>query len=334
MKDPQLLIVDPDRVRRKQVVAACADSRLVSIADVSSLSEAYHSAELHKPNRVAIAAEFTSTDEFQALLDLLQYISATTVIYGENIRLKPQHLEMIEWRSAQQLAARLLSGFVPRKNVAPRSEPAVTAARSTPSSKPDLVLIGASTGGITALETILSQFPADCPPTLIVQHLRPGFGDGFIRRLDELARPKVMAADNLAPLKPGTVQIAAGNGLQLGVQQRGGLVARVHGAELVSGHCPSVDVLFEHGAALAAKIKVHAAILTGMGADGAAGMLSLFKAGAYTVAQDRDSCVVWGMPRVAIEMGGVHDVLPLAQIAQAILRLPTESLFKQGFSQP
>ncbi len=332
MNDPQLLIVDPDRLRRKQVVDACIGTRLVSVADVGSLSEAYHSAELHKPNRVAIAAAFTTTDEFQALLELLQYISATTIIYGENASHKTHHFETIAWRSAQHLAAQLVAGFGASPSLQRQDKPVVTAG-VIPRAGPDLVLIGASTGGITALETILAQFPANCPPTLIVQHLRQGFGEGLIRRLNELSRPKVVAADNLLPLRSGTIQIAAGNGQHLGVQQRGGLVARLQGTDLVSGHCPSVDVLFEHGAALAAKIKVHAALLTGMGADGAAGMLSLFNAGAYTIAQDRESCVVWGMPRVAVEMGGVHDILPLAQIAPALLQLPSEATFKQGLSR-
>lgn len=318
----------------------CAQAGIESVVDTSSLDDTYRLAELHRPRCVAIAADFSKTEEFQALLDLLGYIAAKPLLYGDGQGARPGEVWRVDGPdAAQQFVAGMLTGL---GLSAPAPVPLATARQASPAAPPrpvvqavnGLVMIGASTGGITALETILSEFPADCPPTLVVQHMRPGFGDGLIRRLDDLIRPAVVAAADKVPLQPGTVHIAAGNGRHLGVVQRGGLVTRLLGSEPVSGHCPSVDVMFEHGAALAQGLSLRAAILTGMGADGAAGMRSLRAAGAYTIAQDRDSSVVWGMPRVAIEMGGAVDVMPLSGIARALLQGAHQGAGHAGQVQP
>lgn len=340
MPDPLILIADPNRVRRKMLLELCAQAGIGSVVDTSSLDDTYRLAEMHRPRRVAIAADFSKTEEFQALLDLLSYISAEPVLYGDGPGAMPGDVWRLEGpAAAQRFVTSLLAGLGLSAQGPARATPA---RRGRPEAAPrpvvqavnGLVLIGASTGGITALETILSEFPADCPPTLVVQHMRPGFGDGLIRRLDDLIRPAVMAAADKVPLRPGTVHVAAGNGHHLGVAQRGGLVTRLLGSEPVSGHCPSVDVIFEHGAALAHGISIRAALLTGMGADGAEGMRRLRAAGAYTIAQDRDSSVVWGMPRVAIEMGGAVDVLPLSGIARALLQGALQGAGHAGQVQP
>lgn len=302
----------------------CAQAGIDSVVDTSSLDDTYRLAEMHRPRCVAIAADFSKTEEFQALLDLLGYISAKPVLYGDGQGAGPGEVWRVDGPdAAQRFVAGMLTGLglsAPARVTPVRQASPAAGPRPVVQAVNGLVLIGASTGGITALETILSDFPADCPPTLVVQHMRPGFGDGLIRRLDDLIRPAVVAAADKVPLRPDTVHIAAGNGRHLGVVQRGGLVTRLLGSEPVSGHCPSVDVMFEHGAALAQGLSLRAALLTGMGADGAEGMRSLRAAGAYTIAQDRDSSVVWGMPRVAIEMGGAVDVLPLSGIARALLQ--------------
>ena len=335
MSDPQILVVDPNLVRRKKVLEACAEVLVTPAIFATTLDDAYQLAEQHRPLRVAITSEFIRTGEFQALLDLLHYIGSDVVVYGASDPVANHHIHPISDASGMRsFMAALTSGLAP---IPAKTRHAVTAEprRSAPvetsilgkprSCKHGILLIGASTGGVTALETIVAQLPHDCPPTLIVQHMRPGFGEGLIRRLDGIAKPRVMPAADRVLLEAGTVHVAAGNGRHLGVVQRGGLMTQLLDDTNVSGHCPSVDILFEHGARLAPKVSVAAALLTGMGADGAEGMCRLRAAGAYTIAQDRESSVVWGMPRVAAEMGGVDDVLPLDRIADALLRGPVRS---------
>ena len=192
---------------------------------------------------------------------------------------------------------------------------------------PQLICIGASTGGVSALETVLLNFPEDCPPTLIVQHIRPGFAEGLVRRLNQLVNPHVISAKDNEVIEHGNVYVAAAHDRHLGLTLRSGLRLRLLAEAPVSGHRPSVDVLFHQAAEQAKRIRISAALLTGMGADGADGMAMLRAAGAYTIAQDENSSVVWGMPRVAIERGGATDVLPLNKIGPALLRQEARGRF-------
>jgi two-component system, chemotaxis family, protein-glutamate methylesterase/glutaminase len=180
-----------------------------------------------------------------------------------------------------------------------------------------LIVLGASTGGTEALRHVLSLLPADAPPVLVVQHMPGAFTTAFAARLDALCALRVREAVDGDRLEPGIVLVAPG-GRHLEVQRvEIGMVARVHRGPLVTGHRPSVDVLFMSAARVARGAAI-AALLTGMGTDGARGMLRLREAGAHTIAQDEESCVVFGMPRAAIELGAVAEVLPLPEIAGAI----------------
>ena len=331
MNGPVIVIADPNRIRRNMLLELCAEAGLHAVVASGSLSETYQLAEMHRPKRVALAVEFTKTAEFQALTDLLTYISAELILYGEGPDAATGSLQQpVSRERARRFVDSLAAGLGIGASTSVQKAVTETAPRKITDSPNSLVLIGTSTGGVTALETILSDFPMDCPPTLVVQHMRSGFGEGLIRRLDDMARPKVVAAGDKVPLKPGTVHVAAGIDCHLGVVQRGGLLTRLVRGEAVSGHCPSVDVLFNHGADLADRISVTAVILTGMGAEGAAGMRRLRAAGAYTIAQDKGSSVVWGMPRVAVEMGAVVDILPLASIGRALLRDNGQRTGRQG----
>ncbi len=327
MSDARIMVVDPNLKRRRKVLEACADKLAEPVMFATTLDDAYQMAELHKPARIGVSAEFTRTSEFQALLDLMHYIGAEVLTYGPVGSLGAGRVYQVEdSRGLDDFVRALTSGLAPMRPQPHRRSPAAPPRPSTRGpSVQNLLLIGASTGGVTALETIVAQLPSDSPPTLIVQHMRPGFGEGLIRRLDSIARLRVVAAGDRMFLESGTVYVAAGNGRHLGVEQRSGLVTKLLDESAVSGHCPSVDVLFDHGARLAGNVAVAAALLTGMGADGAAGLCRLRAAGAYTIAQDKDSSVVWGMPRVAVEMGGAEEVLPLNRIAEALLRGRTRS---------
>jgi two-component system chemotaxis response regulator CheB len=197
------------------------------------------------------------------------------------------------------------------------------AAPRSPAQRPEVIVIGASTGGVEALHTLLAGFPEDCPPTLIVQHINGCFAGAIAQSFDRAVRPRVMLAASDMPLERGTVLLAPGNDRHLQVASAGARALRcvLREGDPVSGHRPSVDRLF---ASLASTLgaargcQALGILLTGMGQDGAQGMAQLASIGARTIAQDQASCVVFGMPRAAIELGAAGEVLPLDQIAPAV----------------
>lgn len=200
------------------------------------------------------------------------------------------------------------------------SQPAPVAA---PGALPEVIVIGASTGGVEALHTVLSGFPEDCPPTLVVQHINGCFAGAIAQSFDRAVRPRVMLAESDMLLERGTVLLAPGNDRHLQVASAGtfGLRCVLREGDPVTGHRPSVDRLF---ASLASTLggargsRGLGILLTGMGQDGAQGMAQLASIRARTIAQDQASCVVFGMPRAAIELGAAGEVLPLDRIAPAI----------------
>ncbi|WP_407646181.1 protein-glutamate methylesterase/protein-glutamine glutaminase [Glaciimonas soli] len=181
-----------------------------------------------------------------------------------------------------------------------------------------LIIIGASTGGTEAIRHVLESLPPDSPGILIAQHMPPGFTKSFAQRLDSLCRIKVKEAVHGERILPGHAYIAPG-GYHLSLTRSGAnYVTHVDQEEPVNRHRPSVDVLFDSAAKYAGKNAIGV-ILTGMGRDGAAGLLKMRQAGAYTLAQDEASCVVFGMPREAIMLNAANEVKPLAEISSSIV---------------
>jgi two-component system, chemotaxis family, protein-glutamate methylesterase/glutaminase len=215
----------------------------------------------------------------------------------------------------------LTASAAPRAAHAPAANTASTpplAARAT-SLSGRVIAIGASTGGTEALASLLRELPVACPPVVIVQHMPAQFTHKFATRLDSLCQIRVRQAEEGDALLPGTALLAPG-GRHLRIAQGGShYVARLSSAPEGMPHCPSVDVLFESVAATARQRGVGV-ILTGMGADGAKGVLAMRKAGGHTFAQDEASCVVFGMPKEAIARGGVERVLPLRALSKAAYR--------------
>lgn len=181
------------------------------------------------------------------------------------------------------------------------------------------VLIGASTGGVEALETLLAQFPVNCPPILITQHMPKQFLVNFSARLNRHSAPLVRLARDGDALKEGQVLIAPGGETHLALLNTSPMRVQLLEGPKQTGHRPSVDVLFSSATPVARKI--IAVLLTGMGADGAEGMRKLRGKGAFCIAQNKESSVVYGMPRVACELGGVDVSLELSDIAEKVLRL-------------
>lgn len=183
-----------------------------------------------------------------------------------------------------------------------------------------LVAIGSSTGGVEALRDVILGMPADAPPIVCTQHIPPRFSQSFAQRLDGLAQVRVKEAVDGERVMAGHVYIAPGDKHMAIIRSGAMLVTRVYDGPLVSGHKPSVDVLF-HSVAGSCGSKAVGVILTGMGRDGADGLLAMRKAGASTIGQDEASCVVYGMPKAAYEIGAVEKEFPLSRIAEEILRL-------------
>ena len=181
-----------------------------------------------------------------------------------------------------------------------------------------VICIGASTGGTEAIKEILMELPPDAPAVVITQHMPPGFTASFAARLDSLCRIRVAEARDGERILPGHAYIAPG-GKQFSIARSGAnYVAVVDDSPPVNRHKPSVEVLFRSCARVLGPNAIGV-MLTGMGADGAEAMKEMRDAGAYNIAQDEASCVVFGMPKMAIQAGAVHEVLPLKQIARAIM---------------
>jgi two-component system chemotaxis response regulator CheB len=183
-----------------------------------------------------------------------------------------------------------------------------------------IIFVGASTGGTEALKEVLMQVPAGCPPILVVQHMPPAFTGSFARRLDGLCAPQVIEAAGGERIERGKVYIAPGSAHLRIRAAAGALLTELDASGLCNRHMPSVDVLFHSAAAVAGGNSVGV-ILTGMGKDGAQGLLAIRRAGGRTLAQDEATSVVYGMPREAALLGAVEEVLPLAAIPARMLAM-------------
>lgn len=182
------------------------------------------------------------------------------------------------------------------------------------------IVIGASTGGVEALHHILPAFPGDCPPTVIVQHISAPFAPAMAARLDSKCTAKVKLVESGLMLRPGHIYIAPGNDRHAVIGRAGALSVNMVPGDPVSGHRPSIDRLFE-SAALRLGDAVTGILLTGMGQDGARGLLAMREAGGRTIAQDQASSTVYGMPRAAASLGAAAKILPLTHIAGGALTM-------------
>lgn len=225
-----------------------------------------------------------------------------------------------EIREKIRMAAKAKVKSLMREPIAPsHTADAVLPKVSRPLLKSEkLIIVGASTGGTEALKEFLMPIPPDAPAILIAQHMPESFTKSFANRLDSLCRISVKEAEHGERVLPGHAYIAPGHShLMLGISGAN-YICELSQAPPVNRHRPSVDVLFRSAANTAGRNSVGV-ILTGMGKDGALGMLEMHQAGAHNFAQDEASCVVFGMPKEAIAVGGVHEVVPLKDMTQKVL---------------
>ena len=229
---------------------------------------------------------------------------------------------LMELRAKVKIASTANVSHWKGKRVEPRPQ-AIVGSKALAESTDKVIAIGASTGGTEAIRRVVEEFPVNTPGVVIVQHMPPGFTKMFAERLNQLSQMEVREAKDGDRIRSGLILIAPG-GIQLKVIRSGGFYqVRCGGSEKVSGHCPSVDVMM-HSVAQHVGRNAIGAMLTGMGQDGAEGMLAMKNAGAHCIAQDEASSVVFGMPKVAYDKGGASRLVPLDKIAVSLLGLLAE----------
>lgn len=230
-----------------------------------------------------------------------------------------EYAEMIADKIRIASKVRIRPRTIQHSEVKSSGDSALPMIRNPLTSSEKLIIIGASTGGTEAIKSFLMQMPSDCPGILITQHMPEGFTRSFAKRLDGLCKIAVSEAVGGERVLPGHAYIAPGHSHLLLARSGANYVTKLDDGEPVNRHRPSVDVLFRSAAASAGKNAVGV-ILTGMGKDGAQGMLEMKNAGAYNFAQDEASCVVFGMPREAIAVGASHEVASLNELPAKVLQ--------------
>ena len=224
---------------------------------------------------------------------------------------------------AAELAEKILAAAQSKVNRKSLERPVMANTKPASTLRPmggsgKIIFLGASTGGTEAIKVFLEGIPADCPPILVVQHMPEMFTASFAKRLDTLSAPRVIESQGGEVVKAGTVYIAPGHSHLQIRKAASGFVTELLQTPPVNRHRPSVDVLFDSAAALVGK-NALGVLLTGMGKDGAEGLLKMRNSGAKTFAQDEESCVVFGMPREAILRGGADEVLSLSKMSARVL---------------
>ena len=304
--------------------------------NASDLSGAYVLVERVEPRLVILGPELLHHPDFPGLLAMFRVMGITWMRLPSDIAAPPamagvpvldpgQPAAALSQSITAALAHPTAQGILPSASAissAGKALPTPGLPTIAPGSKsrtrPDrVILIGSSTGGIDALLRVLSVFPPDCPPTAIVQHTGAAFSDSLIRLLDRCCAARVLPAQSGGLLRPGTVIVGAGCGGHMRLQSGNPPQVQVVPGAPVAGHVPSVDEMFR--SALPFASRVTAALLTGMGRDGAEGMLDLRRAGADTLAQDEATSVVYGMPRAAWEIGAARIRLPIDRIGPELL---------------
>lgn len=303
------------------------------LAEAANLSEAFVAVERLAPDLALVSAHLAALPEFDGMRALFAALDARWVEVEEpggatdrataarsalnrptpaatvSSAMPPEALAARLRTAMATDAAAVAAGGLGRRRVG------AVEARGGASDR--LVLIGASTGGVDALIEVLAAFPPGCPPTAVVLHTGRGFAQSLVQCLARATPNRVVEARGGVPMARGQICVAAGSDGHLRLAGPRGLGCAVAAGEPIAGHMPSVDALF--ASAVPHAPRVAAALLTGMGRDGAAGLLALRRAGAATFGQDASSSLVYGMPRAAFEMGAVGRQLPLGAIARALL---------------
>jgi two-component system chemotaxis response regulator CheB len=341
--DLRVLVVDDSAVARQIVSTVLASEGGYRVCTASDGLMALDRVQCERPDVIVLDLEMPRLDGLSFLRRLMAERPVPVVVCsamtgrGTQAALRALQAGAVEVLPKSALAVRGAAGragaeLVRAVRAAAQARPRALAPRpAAPAVRPpvsvlaaprgasaaEVIAIGASTGGTEALRTILSALPADSPPVVVAQHMPAGFTTALARSLDQACAMRVVEATSGLPLARGTVYIAPG-GRHLTVRRTAGtLVTHLTAGPTAARYHPGVDILFDSVAA-AAGARAMGVILTGMGDDGADGLLRMRQAGARTIGQDEASCVVYGMPREAALRGAVAQVLPLGRIAAAL----------------
>lgn len=285
------------------------------------LTEAYDLSEHAHPDLVLLDHTLIDAPNMSMFLSMLSALAIDWIVVFDDT--PADHVPLDHQIRIDQISAFLAGEWKTAKS---KHRPKPVPAAAKPQHKADAarprrrwktVVVGASTGGIEALIALLSQYPTDAPPTVIVQHINATFVTGLAARLDRLCRPRVRVAESGDRLKPGHIFLAQGDTHHLVIAGDGETLA-YDPAPPRKGHRPSVDTLFSSAARVIGAQTVGV-LLSGMGSDGATGLSEIRQTGGWTIAQDQSTSVVYGMPRVAAEQGAVIDQVPQYKLGDAVL---------------
>lgn len=339
----KVLIVDDSAVMRSllsEIISAVPDLEVVGAApDPMSAREMIKTLA---PDVLTLDVEMPKMDGLEFLGRLMRLRPMPVVMVssfterGSETTLKALELGAIDYVSkprtdaahvqlyAEEIRDKIRAAYsarvvTPRRDlVRPVAPPPASLAVSQRLMERTVIAIGASTGGTEALREVLCSLPPNVPGIVMVQHMPESFTGSFARRLDSLAAITVVEAKGGERIQPGHAYLAPGHSHLLIKKVGAGYVTELSKAEPVNRHRPSVDVLF-HSAAEVLGANAIGVILTGMGRDGAQGMLAMHKAGAWNIGQNQETCVVYGMPREAAQIGAVDEVAPLGDIGARIM---------------
>ncbi|HEX4767012.1 MAG TPA: chemotaxis response regulator protein-glutamate methylesterase [Lichenihabitans sp.] len=344
MRKSRVLVVD-DSASMRQLIASVLNAApdIEVVGEACDPLEARQAIKALNPDVVTLDVEMPNMNGLDFLEKLMRLRPMPVIMVsnltqrGGDITIKALEIGAMDCVTKPMPGDReLFGGLVDKIRLAAEARPhvAATAGGRAPTKaartgniayRPSgrIVAIGSSTGGVEALTSVLSGFPANCPPTVITQHMPGTFTKSFADRLNRLSEASVAEAQDGAPLLPGRIYLAPGGlGRHLEVVGGDNLRCRLRAGDPVSGHCPSVDALFRSVAKVAGS-NALGVILTGMGRDGADGLLAMRQAGARTLGQDAATSLIYGMPRTAFEAGGVEKQLSLGRIGAEILTLTT-----------
>lgn len=337
MRPIKVLVVDDSILFRNLLVQSLeSDPNIEVVAQVSDAYEARDAIIQYKPDVMTLDVEMPKMSGIEFLRRLLpQYPLPVVMISSLNDKVfdalaagavdfinKPSNLDRTQLSIflSQELVTKVKIASTAKVGKFKHAE-VMNAERSfNPAYRDKIVAIGASTGGTEAIFEVVKQFKRDIPGVVIVQHMPPGFTKMYADRLNNQCEVAVKEATSGDRVLPGQVLIAPGDRQMRLVRVGDEFQVECRGTDKVSGHCPSVDVLFDSVARVAGK-KAVGVILTGMGGDGARGLLKMREAGALTVGQDEASCVVYGMPKVAYDLGAVQHQCTLTAIAKKVYSL-------------
>lgn len=334
VKQSRVLIVDDSPTMRRLIRSILEkDPRITVVAEAGTAREARDAVNTYKPDVISLDVEMPNMSGLEFLERLMRHrpmpvvMVSTLTKRGSSIAVDALALGAIECIEKPRLGqqedsfSNLADAIVlaSQARVGGRVVRAVAPVLNHPRRFKRICLLGGSTGAVDALEQILLRFPENCPPTLITQHMPEPFLVSFAARLNQLVLPNVSLAQEGQTLSSGHVLIAPGGEFHLNLTSNKALTVSLFKGPPVSGHRPSVDSMMLSATEFAPRIV--AGILTGMGRDGAEGMQKLRENGAKTLGQSRETCVVFGMPKVAGQLGGVEKWVDIANFGDEMLAL-------------